>query len=68
MFVLGNHIPRELIDENKNEDLGGNPRTQGSDGIAGATKHSKNKWGSFLQQDEHFALKNAQNSQTTAES
>mmetsp|Transcript_27907 Transcript_27907/g.37272 ORF Transcript_27907/g.37272 Transcript_27907/m.37272 type:complete len:101 (+) Transcript_27907:853-1155(+) len=48
VFVLGNHIPRELIVENKSDNMAGNPR-RGEDGAGGAQQISKNKWNSFMQ-------------------
>ena len=47
VFVLGHHIPRELIVENNRETLeaGAERRPPGSD-------FEENKWNSFLQQED----------------
>ena len=62
VFVLGNHIPRELIVENKRDDVTGNARNRGEDGAGGIRQIVKNKWSSFMQQEDPYTLKKAQNS------
>lgn len=50
VFVLGHHIPRELIVENNRDALlgsGSERRIKGS----GDFDHAKNKWSSFMQQE-----------------
>ena len=54
VFVLGNHIPRELIVENKRDEMiVGN---RGEDGLTGVksriSSRGRNKWNSFMQQEE----------------
>ena len=57
VFVLGIHIPRELIVENTNDEMAGNARAIDEILAGSNNKGDKNKWNKFFTQDEEYATK-----------
>ncbi len=57
VFVLGNRIPRELIVENNRDQIYGVASRAGKNGADLLESSGKNKWLSFMQQEDPYSTK-----------